>query len=120
MNPTENEEEKAPRQRQAARRSAEQIEAIIGDYRASGLKVREYARRTGISAVSLYGWLRRGQSMAERRGRTEGFAAVVLAGGVQTGGLVTLRTAMGWQVEVSGQEAGYVAALIKELLPCLR
>lgn len=120
MSPNENDGEKAPRQRQATRRNASQIEAIVGDYRASGLKVQEYARRTGIPAVSLYGWLRRRQTKAERIGRAEGFATAVIGGGMQSGGLVTLRTAMGWQVEVSGQEAGYVAALIKELLPCLR
>lgn len=59
--------------------------------------------------------------MAERRGRTEGFAAVVLASGVQTGGVGDVANGDG--VASGGQRAGSrlaVAALIKELLPCLR
>ena len=36
----------------------EEVDAVLAEYRESGLKVREFARRTGVPATSLYGWLR--------------------------------------------------------------
>jgi len=117
MKPTPETEAKQGR---AGRRSREEIDLLVSEYERSGLSVRAFARERQLAAPSLYGWLRARRVLgSESRGG--GFASVVLAGGpCRSAGVSTLRTAMGWQIEVSGMEASYVAELFKAMLPCLR
>ena len=118
MKSSKGEESDAKARKRGTRTEAE-VEEVLGNYRKSGLKVSEYARRSGVSAPSLYGWLRVRRARATNAA-AKGFASVVLASGEHEGGMVTLRTATGWQVEVSGMGASYVAVLFKELISCLR
>ncbi len=106
--------------KRGVRRSEEEITALLSEYKASKQRVSEFARARQLPAQSVYGWLRaRGESA--KGSQAAGFASVVVRTGVGNGsGVVTLRAALGWSVEVSGVDAQYVATLFKALLPCSR
>lgn len=106
--------------KEGKRRSEEEVEALLAEHEASGLRVSEFARRRQIPAQSIYGWLRARKNEATE-GHRAGFASVVVSGrGIPGAGVVTMRVALGWSVEVSGMDAQYVATLFKALMPCSR
>ena len=102
------------------------MEALVARYRQGGQGVPAFAREHGVTAATVYRWL--AVVKAEGGGNVvarpvAGFARVVMkspAPALPGAGVVTLRTAQGWALEVSGMEARYVGALIREVLPCLR
>ena len=49
----------------ATRRSAEEIEQVIGQYRSSGLSQREFSQHTGIKLSTLGRYLRRSEAPAQ-------------------------------------------------------
>ena len=49
----------------ATRRSAEEIEQVIGHYRSSGLSQREFSQHTGIKLSTLGRYLRRSEAPAQ-------------------------------------------------------
>jgi len=49
----------------ATRRSAEEIEQVIGQYRSSGLSQREFSQQTGIKLSTLGRYLRRSEAPAQ-------------------------------------------------------
>jgi hypothetical protein len=106
--------------KEGKRRSAEEVTALLAEHEASGMRVSEFARLRQIPAQSMYGWLRARKKEATGA-HSAGFASVVISGrGIPGAGVVTLRAALGWSVEVSGMDAQYVAALFKALMPCSR
>lgn len=113
---------KSPREprKGAGRRSEEEIAALLAEHEASGLRVSEFARQREIPAQSIYGWLRT-RKKEQGEVQASGFASVIISGRGGLGpGVVTLRAALGWSVEVSGMDAQYVASLFKALMPCSR
>ena len=102
------------------RRSKQQVDAIIADYRASGMNCMAYAKRAGLNAGALYSWLRVRSvnaspetQFARVNVREERHLAV-------SSGVVSIRTPDGWSVVVDGAlGSSFTAKLLKELLPCL-
>ena len=102
------------------RRSRQEVEAIIADYRASGMNCMAYAKREGLNAGALYSWLR---VRSENASPETQFARVNLRAESPTtssNGVVSIRTPDGWSVVIDGAlGSSFTAKLLKELLPCL-
>jgi len=102
------------------RLSREQIEALVAEYKVSGLSCRAFAKKAGIGVGSLYCWLR-----VKTQGAREvpGFAAVSFTGPGPTmaKGAVALKAVKGWQLEIPAELGPeYAAKLLGALMPCLR
>lgn len=103
----------------ARRRSRQESEKLVKEYKESGLTEGQYAARAGVHVGTLKRWLTQRKDQTARRPRSQ-FAAVRLSGA--KAGSVTLRLPKGIEVEIAAElEGEEVASLIRELLTsCLR
>ncbi|MFA5265325.1 MAG: transposase [Opitutaceae bacterium] len=94
----------------------EQIEAILAQYRDSGMTQSAFAKRAGVKICNLRNWLyskRRRESQEE----TPGFATVKLRGSTLVAGSVTIRWPGGVEVELSsGMDALCMMRVVRELV----
>jgi transposase-like protein len=105
--------------RRRPRRSKDEIEALLAEYRESGHNCRAFAKKAGIEVGSLYSWLR----VRDEKTKATGFAAVQLTGPGLTmaKGAVILKAQAGWHLEIAGELGSeFAAKLIQALMPCLR
>jgi hypothetical protein len=105
--------------RSGPRRSAEEIERLVNEYRAGELTQEAYAEQIGVKLCTLRTWIYK-RKIAPARG---GFAAVRLEGGAVTGrDVLTVRWPAGVELELpmSLGEAALRGLLREVLAPCLR
>lgn len=108
-------ESKLPRKR----RTRQECEKLLKEYKESGLTQGQYAAREGIHIGTLRRWLAGRKDQAMKKPCSH-FAAVRLSGG--RAGSVTLRWPQGVELEIATQlEGSEVTGLVRELLNlCLR
>jgi len=101
------------------RRSGEECEKLVKEYKESGLTQRQYAAREGIHIGTLRRWLSKRRVRPMKKPCSQ-FAEVRLNGG--RAGSVTLRWPQGMELEIATQlEGAEVTSLVRELLAsCLR
>lgn len=101
------------------RRTWQECEKLVQEYKESGLTQGRFAARAGVHIGTLRRWLTQKKERLGDKGSGQ-FTAVRLSGG--KAGSVTLRLPQGIEVEIASElEGAEVASLVRELLhSCLR
>ena len=99
----------------------EEIQRLVEEQEASGLSVKEFAEKRGISRWSLYEW-RRSRRRERRKARvsgSRGFVELKVVGEQSRREAITVELASGVRLQVpAGFEEGHLRRLVEVLRSC--
>ena len=100
------------------RRSAEERERLIAEYRASGLSRREFAQQNGINPLTFHGWFNKKLRRPGNRNSEVKFVEASVVAPRSVGIRATLELPKGGRLRIEGLSVEDLAGLIREAGRC--